>query len=82
MGQGISTGEARLLAGMHTNRRTLACRFALTFSDRDQSCVSVGIDIEAVVPWFDHSERLIRRVNFVDFAIIKVADMHVHGALV
>jgi hypothetical protein len=82
MRQRISTREARLLTGMHTNRGALACRFTLSLSDGDQGCVSVGVYIEAVVARFDYRECLIGRINLVDFALIEVANMHVYRALV
>jgi hypothetical protein len=79
--QRISIGEARLLPGMHPNRRPLASGFAFAFPHRHQSRVSVGIDVEAVVAGFGHGECLIRSVNLPDFAAVKFAQMYVQSAL-
>ena len=82
MRQGISIAEARLLAFMHAHRGALTSRFALTFPYRYESRVSVGIDIEAIFAGLSYRERLIRRIDLVDFAAIKLADMHIQCALV
>jgi hypothetical protein len=82
MRQRISVGEPGLLTFVHTNRLALAGGFALAFPHRDQGCVSVRIDVEAVLAGFSHGKCLIRAVDLVDFAAVKLADMHVQSALV
>jgi hypothetical protein len=78
----ISTCEASLLAGVHANRGALACSLALAFPHGHPSCVSRGIDVEAVLAGLRHGERLVRRVDFINFATVEFADMHIQRALV
>src|ERR1700685_2731761 len=81
MRQGIPVAEARLLAFVHAHRRALTSGFALAFPHRYQSCVSAGINIEAILAGLGHGERLIRRIDLVHLAAVEFADMYVQSAL-
>jgi hypothetical protein len=80
--QGISIGEAGLLAFMQTHGGPLSGRLALALPNRHYSRVSGGVNIEAVVAGLGHGEGLVRSVDLVDFSAIKFVDVYIQSALV
>jgi hypothetical protein len=66
---------------VHANRRTLARSLALTFPNRHSRCVPIRINVEAVIARPGYGERQVLRVNLINFAAIKLADVHIQRAL-
>jgi hypothetical protein len=79
--QRSSAGKARLLACPHLNRWSLPSGLAFTLPYSNDSCVCIGIDVEAVIATLVYGERYVLGVDLINFAVVQFAHMQVQRAL-
>jgi hypothetical protein len=75
-------GKSHLLTCVDANGRAATSRLTLASPHRDHGLIVVRIYVEAVVSRLLHGERLVGRVHFIDFVVIKPAHVQVQRALV
>jgi hypothetical protein len=80
--QRISLTEPNNFPRLNAQARSLAGRLALATPYGDGGRVGGGIDVESVVSGLQDRERLVRRVNFVDFSVEQMSHVQIHRALV
>ena len=81
MCQRSSSGEARLLAFTHPNRRALPGRFALALPNSNDGRICIGIDIEPVIAALVYGEGYVLGVDLINFAVVQLTHVHVQRAL-
>ena len=81
VGKRRPVAEPRLLIGSDPHGRPLSAGFSFASPNCDDGLVSVGIDVETVVPRLQHSERLVGSVHFVGLSVIQTPHVQIQRAL-